>query len=103
MLDFSDWRELSHGHGAALTDRTPRWALPYHRSGNERKPIYGDDPDRAHLLEHLAEASERFGIRVYAGLCLRADGQPLSPAGGDTGNQSQPRPAVAQCQLLHLV
>jgi putative transposase len=34
--------------------------------GNERKPIYREDSDRAHFLELLAEATERFGIRVHA-------------------------------------
>ena len=34
--------------------------------GNERKPIYRDDSDRFHFLELLAEAIERFGIRVHA-------------------------------------
>jgi len=34
--------------------------------GNERKAIYRDDSDRAHFLELLGEATERFGIRVHA-------------------------------------
>jgi REP element-mobilizing transposase RayT len=34
--------------------------------GNQQKPIYRDDPDRAHCLELLGEATERFGIRVHA-------------------------------------
>ncbi len=34
--------------------------------GNERKPIYRDDFDRAHFLELLAELGERFGARVHA-------------------------------------
>jgi len=34
--------------------------------GNERKPIYREDSDRAHFLELLAEATERFGLRVHA-------------------------------------
>src|SRR5438105_329404 len=40
----------------------------YHLSarGNERKPIYRDDSDRAHFLELLGEATKRFAIRVHA-------------------------------------
>jgi len=34
--------------------------------GNERKPIYREDSDRTHFLELLAEATERFGLRVHA-------------------------------------
>jgi putative transposase len=34
--------------------------------GNERKAIYRDDADRAHFLQLLGEATERFGIRVHA-------------------------------------
>jgi putative transposase len=34
--------------------------------GNERKPIYRQDSDRAHFLELLSEASERHLIRVHA-------------------------------------
>jgi hypothetical protein len=34
--------------------------------GNERKPIYREDCDRAHFLELLAEATERFGTRIHA-------------------------------------
>jgi putative transposase len=34
--------------------------------GNERKPIYREDSDRAHFLELLAEATERFALRVHA-------------------------------------
>jgi REP element-mobilizing transposase RayT len=34
--------------------------------GNERKAIYRSPPDRTHFLELLAEATERFGIRIHA-------------------------------------
>ncbi len=34
--------------------------------GNERKPIYRQDPDRARFLELLAEATDRFALRVQA-------------------------------------
>jgi len=34
--------------------------------GNERKSIYRRDSDRAHFLTLLAEATERFGIRIHA-------------------------------------
>ena len=34
--------------------------------GNERKAIYRTDRDRAHFLELLAEATERFGIRLHS-------------------------------------
>jgi REP element-mobilizing transposase RayT len=34
--------------------------------GNERKAIYRTDSDRAHFLELLAEATERFAIRLHA-------------------------------------
>jgi putative transposase len=48
--------------------RIERPAGRYHVTsrGNEQKPIYRDDPDRAHCLELLGEATERFGIRVHA-------------------------------------
>ena len=34
--------------------------------GNERRAIFRDDSDRAHLLELLSEAAERFAIRIHA-------------------------------------
>jgi putative transposase len=34
--------------------------------GNERKAIYRHDSDRAHFLELLGEATERFDLRVHA-------------------------------------
>ena len=34
--------------------------------GNERKAIYRDDADRAHFLELLSEATDRFGVRIHA-------------------------------------
>jgi REP element-mobilizing transposase RayT len=34
--------------------------------GNERKPIFRDDPDRFHFLELLSELAERFGTRLHA-------------------------------------
>jgi putative transposase len=34
--------------------------------GNERKAIYRDESDRAHFLVLLAEATERFGLRIHA-------------------------------------
>jgi putative transposase len=33
--------------------------------GNERKPIYRQESDRAHFLELLSEATERQLIRVH--------------------------------------
>ncbi len=40
----------------------------YHATarGNEGKPIYRDDSDRAHFLELLAETTERFLLRLHA-------------------------------------
>ena len=40
----------------------------YHATarGNERKPIYQEDRDRAHFLELLGQLGERFGVRVHA-------------------------------------
>src|SRR5689334_24549418 len=34
--------------------------------GNERKSVYRNDSDRAHFLELLAEATDRFAIRTHA-------------------------------------
>jgi len=34
--------------------------------GNERRAIYREQSDRAHLLELLGELTERFGLRVHA-------------------------------------
>src|SRR6266404_3452804 len=34
--------------------------------GNERKAVYRNDSDRAHFLELLCEATERFGVRIHA-------------------------------------
>jgi len=48
--------------------RIERSGARYHVTarGNERKPIYRQDYDRAHFLELLSEASERFSVRVHA-------------------------------------
>ena len=53
--------------------------------GNERKPIYRDDSDHPHFLELLAEATERFGIRVHAYVLMDNHYQ---PPGRNTGNRS---------------
>jgi len=37
--------------------------------GNERRAVFRDDPDRQRFWETLAEAVERFGLRLYA-YCL---------------------------------
>ena len=34
--------------------------------GNERKPLYPTDADRAHFLGLLGELPDRFGLRVHA-------------------------------------
>ena len=34
--------------------------------GNERRDIFGDQRDRQHFLELLAELPERFGTRLHA-------------------------------------
>ena len=67
----------------------------YHLSarGNERKPIYRDDSDRAHFLELLGEATKRFAIRVHAYVLMDNH---FSPAGGNAGGQRQPGDAMAE-------
>jgi REP element-mobilizing transposase RayT len=67
---------VSYAPGEGLDSRTDivraRWkriaTLPSHEAsvGAEGKAIYRDDSDRAHFLELLGEATERFGIRVHA-------------------------------------
>ena len=37
--------------------------------GNERKPIFRDDTDRRRLIKYLAEAVDRFHLRIHA-VCL---------------------------------
>ena len=48
--------------------RIERPGARYHVTarGNERRNIYRNDSDRAHFLKLLAEASERFALRVHA-------------------------------------
>ena len=46
--------------------------------GNERRPIYRDDEDRARFLETLAEACDRFALVVHA-YCLMPNHYHLLP------------------------
>lgn len=38
--------------------------------GINRPPIFGDDRDREHLLELLAEMAERLGVRLHVDVLM---------------------------------
>lgn len=64
--------------------------------GNERKPIYRTDADRAHFLELLGEAVERFGLGQLAGaLDYAALGQAVSRVGRRLEQRGEPRKILA--------
>lgn len=49
--------------------------------GNERRPVFRDDVDRASYLDHLARYRERFAFRVHAYNKFRCQG--CKPARSD--------------------
>jgi len=65
-LDFSRRLGLNALMARALRIERPGGRYHVTSRGNAQKAIYRDDPDRAHCLEFLGEATERFGIRVHA-------------------------------------
>jgi REP-associated tyrosine transposase len=44
----------------------PRGRYHVTARGNERKAVYRRESDRFHFLELLAEATERFAVRIHA-------------------------------------
>jgi REP element-mobilizing transposase RayT len=67
--------------------------------GNERESVYRRDSDRFHFIELLAEATERFGVRIHVDVLMDNHFRLMA----DSRSQPEPRHAMAQRQLQRVV